>query len=198
MLAQGFLCVIHSKSRIFSLSISSHSFRRWNNTVFSPSTFHHAFHIWTHRYSQSFIRDKTFVFILPQTLNTESLDHFPKKYLDTCCITTMVCEVLWHEETLLQRKSCDRKRDSFLRQVIVIFRGLEMINSPSLRHKISVGKTLKGHDSKTRFHIFPHLKLGCHLYKSNNSLLWNSVKYELATGDSHFLIKCQLKSIKKL
>lgn len=62
--------------------------------AFHLSTFHHPFNIWTHRYSQSFIKDKTFVRVLPQILNTESLDYFPKTYLDTHCISTTVCEVL--------------------------------------------------------------------------------------------------------
>lgn len=70
MPVQGFLCGVHSKSRIFSLSISSHSFWVCNNMVFHFSTFYYPFSIETHRYSQSFIDDETFVCILAQILNT--------------------------------------------------------------------------------------------------------------------------------
>lgn len=150
MLAQGFLCVIHLRSRIFSLSISSHSFQCWNNMVFHLSTFHCSFNIWTHRYSQSFINDETFVCISAQILNTKSLDYFPKKYLIHAVQAQM--SVKYFGTGKLQSK--ERKRDSFLRQMMVPFGSWKLIKSLSLWRAISVHKTLKSQESKTTCLIF--------------------------------------------
>lgn len=76
----------------------------------------------------------------------------------------------------------------------VTFRGSELINSPSLWHRDPQKPQAK---YKTSYFSYPEIGMPL-VEKKNNSLPWNSVKYEQATGDSHFLIKCQLKSIKKL
>lgn len=152
MLAQGFLHAIHSKSRIFSLSVSSCCFWNWNNVELHPVPV-----------TTLPIYGLTAVFSLTEMIKLLSASS-NKFWTQSPCIISLrniwihLCNSLWGTLALGNSAPVKKLRHHLLR------RWWWPLEAQSWQTaQVCDKETLKSQRPNTRFHIFPNLELGCHL-----------------------------------